>query len=113
MPASALRAIAFDSAPTCAAECMSLVETTVAAPISDLSGVASAGSHIRISAAARADMDYRILNERTDVNACDCTRGCTDTVRESALKVDFGRKSLAAPGNRTCVSGVLVRRSTN
>ena len=29
---------------------------------------------------------------RTDVNACDCTRGCTDTVRESALKVDSRRK---------------------
>ena len=29
---------------------------------------------------------------RTDVNACGCTRGCTDTVRESALKPDSGRK---------------------
>ena len=30
---------------------------------------------------------------RMDVNACDCTRGCTDTrKRESALKVDSGRK---------------------
>ena len=37
-------------------------------------------------------MDYRIFNVRTDVNAYDCTRGCVDTVRESALKVDFGRK---------------------
>ena len=37
-------------------------------------------------------MDYGILNVRTDVNTCDCTRGCTDTVRESALKVDSGRK---------------------
>ena len=37
-------------------------------------------------------MDYRIFNTRTDVNACDCTRGFTDTVRESALKVDCGRK---------------------
>ena len=34
----------------------------------------------------------RIFNVRTDVNACDCTRGCTDTVRESALKVDSGGK---------------------
>ena len=24
-------------------------------------------------------MDYRIFNVRTDVNACDCARGCTDT----------------------------------
>ena len=37
-------------------------------------------------------MDYRISNVRTDVNACDCTPGCTDIVRESALKVDSGRK---------------------
>ena len=37
-------------------------------------------------------MDYRIFNVRTDVNACDCTRGCMDTARESALKVDSGRK---------------------
>ena len=37
-------------------------------------------------------MDYRIFNARTDVDACDCTRGCTDTARESALKVDSGRK---------------------
>ena len=29
---------------------------------------------------------------RTDVNACDCTQGCTDTERESALKVDSGKK---------------------
>ena len=27
-----------------------------------------------------------------DVNACDCTQGCTDPIRESALKVDSGRK---------------------
>ena len=26
-----------------------------------------------------SDMDYRIFNVRTDVNACDCTRVCTDT----------------------------------
>ena len=33
-----------------------------------------------------------IFNVRTHVNACDCTWGCTDTVRESSLKVDSGRK---------------------
>ena len=38
-----------------------------------------------------SDMDYRIFNVRTDFNACNCTRRCTDTVRESALKVDSGR----------------------
>ena len=37
-------------------------------------------------------MDYGIFNVRTDTNACDFTQGCTDTVRESALKVDSGRK---------------------
>ena len=37
-------------------------------------------------------MDYRIFNVRAYVNACDCTRGCTDTVRVSALKIDSGRK---------------------
>ena len=36
-------------------------------------------------------MGYMILNVCTDVNACDCTRGCADTVRESALKADSGR----------------------
>ena len=39
-------------------------------------------------------MDYRIFNVRTDVNACNCTRGCTDTVRESALKADWKKKPL-------------------
>ena len=33
-----------------------------------------------------SDMDYEIFNVNTDVNACDCTRACTDTARESALK---------------------------
>ena len=33
-----------------------------------------------------------IFNVRADVNACDCTRGFTNTVRESALKVDSGRE---------------------
>ena len=37
-------------------------------------------------------MDYGIFNVRTDVNACDCARERTDTVKESALKVDPGRK---------------------
>ena len=31
-----------------------------------------------------SDTDMGIFNMRTDVNACDCTRGCTDTIRESA-----------------------------
>ena len=39
-----------------------------------------------------SDMDYSIFNVHTDVNACDCTRVCADTARESKLKVDCGRK---------------------
>ena len=38
------------------------------------------------------DRDYRIFNVHTGVNACDCTQGCMDTVRESLLKIDSGRK---------------------
>ena len=33
-----------------------------------------------------------IFNVRTYINACDCTRSCTGTVRESALEVDSWRK---------------------
>ena len=40
----------------------------------------------------KSDMDCGIFNVRTNVNACDCTQGCTDIARESALKVDSGRK---------------------
>ena len=43
----------------------------------------------------------------TDVNACDCSRGCTDTVRESALKVDSGRKIPC----RTMESNLRQRRA--
>ena len=59
-----------------------------------------------------SDMDHRIFYMRADVSACNCTRGCTDIVGEFALKVDW-EKSFAALANRTCVSDVLVRRSTN
>ena len=37
-------------------------------------------------------MDYGVFNVRTNVNARDCARECADTVRESVLKVDSGRK---------------------
>ena len=43
-------------------------------------------------------MDYGIFNVRTDVNACDCTRGCTDTVRDSALKADWEKNPLPHRG---------------
>ena len=39
-----------------------------------------------------SDMDYGIFNVRTDVNTSDCTRGCTNTERDSALKVDSGKE---------------------
>ena len=43
--------------------------------------------------------DYRIFNVRTDVNACILFRtGCTDTVRESALKFEAWRKILCRTG---------------
>ena len=37
-------------------------------------------------------MDYGISRMHTDVNAFHCAPECMDTVRESTLKVDFGRK---------------------
>ena len=40
-----------------------------------------------------SDIDCRIFNVCTDVNACDCTRGGGYAhVRECALKIDSGRK---------------------
>ena len=57
-------------------------------------------------------MDYRIFNLHTDVNACDCTLGIW-TPKEYTLKVTLGRKSLVTPGRWTCVSGMMVRCSTN
>ena len=47
-----------------------------------------------------------------NVKACYCTWGCTDTVRESALKAD-GEKSFAALGNTTCISGGSIWCPTN
>ena len=43
-------------------------------------------------------MDYGLFNMRTDINAFDCTQGCTDTIRESALKVDSRRKTPCCTG---------------
>ena len=39
-----------------------------------------------------SNMDHGIFNVHTDVHACNCVRRCADTTRESALKVDSGRK---------------------
>ena len=53
-------------------------------------------------------MNHRIFNVCTDVNACDCTWGCMDTIIKPAMKFVSERKSLVALGNQTYVSGVLV-----
>ena len=55
-----------------------------------------------------SDMDYRIFNVHTDVNACDYTLGCTDTHKRVCTESWLGEKSHAAPGNGTCVSSVPV-----
>ena len=63
-----------------------------------------------------SDMDYRIFNVRTDVNACNCTWGGGGvwTPKESLhWKLTPGRKSIAALENWTYVSGVMVWYSTN
>ena len=49
-------------------------------------------------------MDNRIFNIHTDVKARNYTWECTDTLRESAPKVDSGDKSRAASGNCSCHS---------
>ena len=36
----------------------------------------------RLYILSNSDVDYTVFNVRTDVNACDCTRGCTDTARK-------------------------------
>ena len=54
-----------------------------------------------------SDKKYRIFNACTDVNASDCARGCRDTERESALKVDRERKVPC----RTGESNLLERRA--
>ena len=41
---------------------------------------------------SNSDMGYGIFNARTDVSARNCARGRTETVKESALTVDSGRK---------------------
>ena len=60
----------------------------------------------------KSDMDYEIFSVRTDVNACNCTRGCTDTLRESALKIGSGKKNPSPrqgiePASAACRSDAL------
>ena len=56
-------------------------------------------------------MDNGIFNRRTDVKACGFTRGRTDTVRKSALKVDLEKNPLPhrgiEPASKTCRSDAL------
>ena len=39
-----------------------------------------------------SDMVYEIINVRTDINACNCTWGFMNTIKESAPKVDSSKK---------------------
>ena len=48
-----------------------------------------------------SDKNYGIFNVRTHVNACNCTRGCRDTVESLHWKLILGEKTLAAPENWT------------
>ena len=56
---------------------------------------------------------FWIYNVRRDVNASDCTGRLYGHRKSLHWKLTQGEKSLAAPGNRTCVSGVPVRCCTN
>ena len=56
-------------------------------------------------------MGYRIFNVHTrGVNASGCTRGCTDNVRESALKADSGEeKKILLPHRRMEQASAVCR----
>ena len=54
-----------------------------------------------------------IFNVRRMLMHANAPGGSKDTERESALKVDWEKISLAAPETRTYLSGVPVRRSSN
>ena len=62
-----------------------------------------------------SDVGYGIFNVRTDVNARNCTHGRTDTdtVRESALKVESRRKIPCRTRESNRVGDVPVRCSSN
>ena len=53
-------------------------------------------------------MEYGFFNMRSDVNACDCARGCANTVREFALQDHYGRKKISC---RTRESNLRRRRT--
>ena len=52
-----------------------------------------------------SDIDYRIFYVHIDVNACNCTWVCMDTVAEFALKVDSHRG--IKPASAACRSDAL------
>ena len=56
-------------------------------------------------------MDHRIFNMHTDNNACTFTQGCTDTARQSELKVDREKNPLPhygiQPALAACPSNTL------
>ena len=55
-----------------------------------------------------------IFNMGTDINACDCARRlCRHCKRVWTKKLNLGERSLAAPGNRTCLSSMAVWSLTN
>ena len=43
-------------------------------------------------------MDYRIFNMWSDVNVCNYTQGCLDTIRETAAKVDWQKNPVLHQG---------------
>ena len=57
------------------------------------------------------DMDYRIFNVHTDVNACDCARECMDMYESLHWKLTLGETFLAAPGDQTCISSMTLKCS--
>ena len=60
-----------------------------------------------------SNMDNRIFNVHKDVNATIAHEGVRTALESLHWKLTLGEKSLAAPGNRTCVGGVPVRCCTN
>ena len=60
-----------------------------------------------------SDMDCKIFNVGTDVNTRDCTCGCRETRKIFYSESWFWEENPSPHrGNRICVSGVPVRRST-
>ena len=59
---------------------------------------------------------FGIVNIHSDVDVYDCTWGCANTIRESALEVDWKENPLSHQGLKTQVNiatGFSVQHSTN